>query len=197
MHSAKRYLMAGTHSISDGLGSLSGTGELDVVGTLRAQEEALMTTAGSASPDNSRVVWASHFVHPDVPQLGYVLLRDGQDRPTTYAQDQVSIELDGPGTLTLAEETVGLLKVTLSASDASSGRNLTVRTRVGGTTIETAQFVIERDPNLAEHGYELVGGTCAVDPRGRTTPRLSWSAWILLLGISLRRRRRSRLPERR
>lgn len=189
MKDAKRYLMAGAHGITDDLGSLSGTGELDVVGSLRAQEEALAKTSGPPSSRHSRIVWSSNFVHPDVPQVGYLVLRDADDRPAAYDEDQVILDLEGPGTLGLTQQTAGLLRISVSASRASSGRTLTIRTRVAGTTIETAKFVIERDPNLAEHGYELVGGTCSLGPRPGPSDRSVWLTCGLLVAFNLGRRR--------
>jgi hypothetical protein len=190
MAEAKRLLMTGTHVLNEpDLGSMVGTGELDIIGTLVAQERAFAEDFPTASPDHSRLVWAEEFAYPGgKPALrGFLLLRDKEDLPTRASAQQLSLEVLGPGTVTTEDLGVGLVGVTVRAAPESAGQTLTVAATLDGRPLSSSTFVIERDPALAAHGFELVGGTCSQ----RVGPVRPWSAFAmaLLLSALLRRRR--------
>src|SRR5690606_21453055 len=85
MKQAKRYLMAGTAGLVPvGIGSSFGTGELNIHGTLLAQEAAQSIAGAALSSKHSRTIWAEDFAHPAPgPALtGYLVARDKNDEPT-------------------------------------------------------------------------------------------------------------------
>lgn len=198
MEQARRYLLAGTHRTEEWpLGSLVGSGELDVVGTLLAQESEAANGAADPSATHSRIAWASNFLHPDVALLGHLVLRDAENRSTSFESDAVEVSVSGPASVTTEEQTTGLVLLRVSAQEEAIGGSVTITTRLSGETLESVTFRIERDPTLARLGWELSGGTCTMSARAVPVPSGLLAFWVLL-GLRVvvtRARGQRRLPE--
>ncbi len=197
MEKAKHFLMAGAQAVpASGIPSLVGTGGLDIRGALHAQELDLEERKGSSSDADvrtSRVVWADDFLYPGTgPGLeGFLLTRDGEDRPLDIDPDEISLSLLGPARAEAVRVAPGLTKLLVIAQEESLSREVTVRVSLGGQLVSSDTFVVERDPTLAKHGYEVMGGTCASFPF-RNKLRLSPWSFVPLIWF-LRRRRKTAL----
>jgi subtilisin family serine protease len=188
MTEAKHYLMAGTRALeTESEGSMTGTGELDVVGTLLAQETALTQSEEAAEPSRCRVVWANDFVYPGTgPALsGYLVTRNRAGEPVKTEDADLSFRVEGPGRVTHERVSPGLVALRVTADDGTASGELTIESRVNGETVARDTFVIERDPSLAKYGYELTGGTCSVvSPAQRSRWGATFPA-LLTLALSL------------
>lgn len=192
MEQAKHYLMAGTHAVEEtGVASSSGTGELDIVGALRAQEKDLSSSQESPDASHSRVVWASDFIYPGTgPALsGYLIARNSADEPVEPESGDLSLLVEGPGRVTFERVVPGLISLQVTADDGSASQELTVISKIRGETVSHDTFRIERDPSLAKHGYELTGGTCSLraPARENTWPNALLSLFMALLLREARR----------
>lgn len=191
MEQAKRYLMAGTDSTGEaGLASTVGTGELDIVGALLAQEREGENIPETPSISHCRVVWASDFVYPGTgPALrGYLITRNAENEPVEPEDGDLSFRVEGPGRVTFESLVPGLIELQVTADDGSASQELTIISELLGETIARDTFVIERDPILAEHGYEFTGGTCRIGSVGRR-PAVPSLLFVLLTVALLRGRR--------
>jgi hypothetical protein len=188
MQQAKHYLMAGTDEVREpGIASLVGTGELNIVGALLAQERDLESSGEIPNVSHSRVVWANDFVYPGTgPALrGYLIARDANDEPVEPEVGDLAFRVEGPGRVTFETMACGLIALEVTADDGSASQELTVTSEVRGQTIARDTFVIERDPILAEYGYELTGGTCQIDNFSSRGPAPYF--WLALLTAALLR----------
>lgn len=193
MEQAKHYLMAGTEPVGEaGASSMVGTGQLDIIGALLAQERDRANSPETPSASHCRVVWASDFVYPGTgPALrGYLITRNAENESVEPEEGELSFQVEGPGRVTFENLVPGLIELQVTAEDGSAAQELTVVSKLLGETIARDTFVIERDPSLAEHGYELTGGTCRTGSvSGRVTgPSLFF---VLLTAALLRGRRRA------
>lgn len=195
MERAKRYLMAGAHQVpNQRRPTLVGTGELDLVGALVAQERDLAENGreGDIGPNaaTSRVAWADDFLYPKAgPALqGYLLVRDEEGRPVDVEDEAVEISTRGPARTTFERLAPGLVLLEVTGEEDATSETVTVRCSLEGRLVSEDTFVIERDPNLAKHGYELSGGTCGWQAG---TGRNAWSLLMLMVlgGLVLRRPR--------
>lgn len=191
MARARHYLMAGTRALSHtGAGSMTGTGELDVIGTLRAQEADLMRDKEAADPSHCRVVWANDFIYPGTgPALsGYLITRSATDEPVQTEDADLSFRVEGPGRVTHERVAPGLVALRVTADEGTASQKLTVTSRVDGETVARDTFIIERDPSLAKYGYELTGGTCSFVTTRKDPGFPSLLAFLTLLFLTVARR---------
>ncbi len=191
MEQAKRYLMAGAHGLRQRTTpSLVGTGELDVVGALVAQERHLSEEPIPMRPDasRSRVVWADDFLYPGTgPALeGYLLVRDADGQPLGVSDSDVDVTATGPARVTFERLGPGLVRLVLDGDEDGTSESATIRVALDGQVVAEDTFVIERDPILAEHGYEISGGTCSAVGWSPARSHRSWptSAWVLVVLLS-------------
>lgn len=186
MAQAKALLMAGANSLSGRqLNGGMGTGQLDVVRSLLAQEASLTSradtpTGSEVSPIKSTLTWSDEFVHPQPgpPLTGYLVLRDDDGNPVVVEEDELAVTVAGPGQVRARIVGPGLAELALLAHPQSAPAQLTVTTQVSGSTMERSTIPIGLDPQRAEGRYSLSGGTCAVTPAW--TPGGSNSASIPL-----------------
>lgn len=191
MEEAKHLLMAGSEDLGDaGIGSLVGTGELNIVGALLAQERALSGDSPRLDPAGSRLAWADRFVRPATasPLMGYLLLRDEDGFATDDGSDDVDITVSGPGRAERRKVGTGLWELELHADEGSGAQQLVVRVKVRGKLVEKNTVPIALDPILAAHGFEFVGGSCALlsGPAQKSEVPL---AFLLMALLACRRRR--------
>lgn len=198
MQKAKAYLIAGTRALTlDTEVPGTGSGELDVVGALLAQDAdasaAMPSTTSPVSPAQSRLTWADDFIRPTpgTGLRGQLIVRDAAGMPRPVAAHDVQLHVAGPGSGTLSPSGPGLFDVHLTAQRGSAEQSLTVSIVALGTELAQEHIAIHLDPVRDEHGYALTGGGCAWRPPLRSgAPVLGLSAIALLL---LSRRRRPRL----
>jgi subtilisin family serine protease len=167
MEGVKRLLMAGTRVVpGEGLGSLVGAGQLDIENALIAQERQLADVTPSIDADSSRVVWSESFAYPGTgPALkGYIMLRDAEERPVRAEDSDINVHVSTNARAQWEVLGLGLAEITVTADDGSYDEELTVEVTALGRPISQDSFPIERDPHVAEHGFQLTGGTCATGP---------------------------------
>lgn len=196
MKEAKSFMMTGAQRLNTpGVGSAAGTGELNIVGALLAQDLAESgEVGGRASAEHSRTLWADDFVHPSpAPALtGYVLLRD-EDNEIIGVPEDLHIQVRGPGTASWEADAPGLARLTLTADANTSGQELEVIVSSEDTEISRQRVTIAADPQIAEFGYSLVGGTCSLVRSGAPAPGpLALLVAMISLTIFRRRRQASR-----
>ncbi len=202
MDRAKRFLMAGARPVgnserADGWGA----GEVDIYAALLAQDaETTRPSSLDRAPrvdlGLSYVVWADELVHPSpAPALqGLLLLRDGSGAPRPVAEEDVHIEVNGPGSGSIDEAGPGLFDIRLGADRKSAGEMLDVRIQVGEETLARQRIPIDLDPVRVETGYGLAGGTCSLDSVGPRSPSMGWMlTWAVTFGCWIRRRRALRI----
>jgi subtilisin family serine protease len=192
MEGAKYLLMTGTQSVGPAPpGSLVGTGELDILGAILAQESSLSGQDSSVSPAHSRLVWADNFVRPSTssPLLGTLLLRGGDDRPTDDGMDELNFRVSGPGRADWRRIGIGLVAVELRAEDGSGAQELQVEVTARGQLIDGDTMPIALDPILAKYGFELAGGSCSVS---RPSPAAPTLPFLVLSVLLLKGRRRKK-----
>lgn len=201
MSRAKAYLMAGARDLTSAVRTGFGTGEVDVVGALLAQEADAANPAptGGATIDDgsSFFVWADAFVQPAPgPGLsGQVVLRDDDGRPLSVSLDDLQLEVEGPGSGELEVTGPGLLEVRLRAEPGSAGDSLAVRLTAADLELIDERVDIDLDPVRAEHGHALAGGTCAhhaSHARGSSSSTLGRGALLLMVGLAVWRQRVAR-----
>lgn len=199
---ARHYLQAGTATVpgESQLGR-QGTGLLDVVGALLAQDAATQQLAGEqlplASASKSRLTWADDFVRPsqEMPLIGHLVLRATSDSPARA--DNVQVQIDGPGFAETTALSAGLQEIRVFALAESGQQELTVRVSVEGEQLPPRSFPIALDPQLAQQQLDLLGGTCSAGPvPQQQSSRVSFWAFVCaVLGAlwALRTKRNGRM----
>ena len=188
MDKARAYLMAGAYRLgASGQSGGWGTGEVDVVGALLAQENDLeQALAPSERPalsaQQSYVVWADSIVHPSPARglIGQVLLRDAEGRPRPVRKEDLKLEVTGPGRGELEITGPGMVEIKLTAQAGSPFDQLQLRLSAGDLELFTQRLRINLDPVRDESGYALTGGSCSwtkVAPH--KAPRDSLLFWLV------------------
>lgn len=200
MEKARAYLMSGAYRFgASGQSGGWGTGEVDVVGALLAQEADLaqaspVDQSPVLSAQTSYVVWADSLVHPaPAPGLiGQVLLRDAEGRPRPVSKNELKLEVTGPGSGELKISGPGMVEVKLTAQAGSAFDQLGVRLTAGDVELFAQTLDINLDPVRDEHGYALTGGTCSWTgvTRGQSTGA-NLAFWLLSSLLVLARRKRT------
>ena len=201
MEKARAYVMSGAYRFgASGQAGGWGTGEVDVIGALLAQESDLAEASPSSetpalSVQQSYVVWADAFVHPAPSPglIGQVLLRDAEGRPRPVSQDELELEVTGPGSGELRISGPGMVEIKLTAHAGSAFDQLGVRLRANDVELFAQTLDINLDPVRDENGYALTGGTCNWGTAGSKEPFGSVMAfWFASSLLVLRSRRRVR-----
>lgn len=192
MQEAKSLLMVGTLALTDAPSAdLVGAGQLDIVASLVAQERLLANSTPPPAAHSSRVIWADNFVRPSKsePLQGFVVLRDDEDLPTGGDVDDIEVLVEGPGHAEWSDGGAGLISLKIFAESGSGQQELKVTTQIDGAPVDRSVFTISIDPILAEEGFTLGGGTCAISPAVAPTGS-SGIWWMLSLLLWATRRKR-------
>jgi len=166
----------------------AGPGALDLLGTLAALD-AEDSPLERLPTDNSRIVLAASFAHPDPtqPLQGMLELRDGNDRVADgFDERRLVLGVRG-GSLSRAPARLaaGLYGFQVTAPAGSGGEQLGLSLELDGQTLSSRQVPIGTDRWLAE-GTPLPHGGCNVARASSTAALL---AVFVLLGVAFGRRR--------
>lgn len=159
-----------------------GAGNLDVVGTLLAQDAlASEEEGGEPSRSRSRLSFASAFLYPN-PERSVemlALLRDDDNQPLPIRLEDYKI-LTEVAEAKLLRASPGVLTAEVRAPRGAGGQTAKVRLLYQGREILAADLAIGPDPTTAVLGFDVQGGGCAVARH----PARSSAPWLLLvLGV--------------
>jgi subtilisin family serine protease len=187
----RQLLRAGTRPArgETAFGSWTGTGILDIVGALQAQDLDAGSSAVLPSAKQSRIALANTYASAVAGQAlgGYLALRAEDGAPAGgFAAERLRFEVDG-GTVTTGEIRAGLVQLALQATPGSGGKELTVRALFDDEVLASQSVPVGVDALRARLGYEASGGSCQWSVRA---PRgVSAGAWFAALGALAAARR--------
>ncbi|HSC86624.1 MAG TPA: S8 family serine peptidase, partial [Polyangiaceae bacterium] len=166
---ARRLLRAGTRAVlgETAYGAWTGTGVLDVVGTLLAQDLDAGAPEVLPSAAESRIALADTFAVPsgERPLRGVLALRDESGAPAGgFDAKRLRFEVVG-GVMRGLEVTSGLAAFELRA-DEGSGGELTVRAFFDDEALAEQSVPVGMDPLRARLGVEALGGGCSLAAAG-------------------------------
>jgi hypothetical protein len=205
MDQIKHLLMAGASGVSGrSLEGAVGTGQLDIVGALLAQDAAQVSATFVAAsgtthvdPERSRLAWSDSFARPapEMPLVGYLVLRDELDQPLVVVPEELTVSLDGPGQVQWEVTAPGLVRLEINADSGSGGDNLDLNIQLQGRTIYDDTVDIALDAQLASFGYSLWGASCMTKCPGKSpTGSHLWLFLTFALLLVLRRRKAQPSP---